>query len=69
MIVPVADMLTFDRLQFAATITFHYLFPQLTMGLAVCVFHPGHERLDAASCENTIVTDGQRVDADLSCMT
>ena len=29
-----ADMLTLDRLQFAATIIFHYLFPQLTMGLA-----------------------------------
>ena len=28
------DMLTFDRLQFAATIIFHYLFPQLTMGVA-----------------------------------
>jgi cytochrome d ubiquinol oxidase subunit I len=27
-------MLTVDRLQFAATIIFHYLFPQLTMGLA-----------------------------------
>ncbi len=26
--------LTVDRLQFAFTITFHYLFPQLTMGLA-----------------------------------
>jgi cytochrome d ubiquinol oxidase subunit I len=29
-----ADMLTMDRLQFAVTIVFHYLFPQLTMGLA-----------------------------------
>jgi cytochrome bd-type quinol oxidase subunit 1 len=26
-------MLTFDRLQFAVTIIFHRLFPQLTMGL------------------------------------
>ena len=26
--------LTVDRLQFAFTITFHYLFPQLTMALA-----------------------------------
>ena len=25
--------LVIDRLQFAFTITFHYLFPQLTMGL------------------------------------
>ncbi len=32
-----ADMLTFDRLQFAGTIIFHYLFPQLTMGLALMV--------------------------------
>ena len=28
------DALTLHRLQFAFTITFHYLFPQLTMGLA-----------------------------------
>lgn len=28
------DALTIDRLQFAFTITYHYLFPQLTMGLA-----------------------------------
>jgi cytochrome bd-type quinol oxidase subunit 2 len=32
-----ADMLTFDRLQFAASIIFHYLFPQLTMGLAFMI--------------------------------
>src|ERR1700739_4666471 len=29
------DALTLHRLQFAFTITFHYLFPQLTMGLAL----------------------------------
>lgn len=29
------DALTLDRLHFAFTITFHYLFPQLTMGLAL----------------------------------
>jgi len=29
-----ADVLTYDRLHFAGTIIFHYLFPQLTMGLA-----------------------------------
>jgi cytochrome d ubiquinol oxidase subunit I len=29
--------LTIDRLQFAFTITFHYLFPQLTMGLALLI--------------------------------
>ncbi|HEX3100252.1 MAG TPA: cytochrome ubiquinol oxidase subunit I, partial [Pyrinomonadaceae bacterium] len=27
-----------DRLQFAFTITYHYLFPQLTMGLAPLIF-------------------------------
>ena len=26
-----------DRLQFAFTITFHYIFPQLTMGLALLI--------------------------------
>ncbi len=30
--------LTVDRLHFAFTITFHYLFPQLTMGLALLIF-------------------------------
>ena len=30
--------LLYDRLQFAFTITFHYLFPQLTMGLALLIF-------------------------------
>jgi cytochrome d ubiquinol oxidase subunit I len=29
--------LVIDRLQFAFTITFHYLFPQLTMGLALLI--------------------------------
>src|ERR1043165_3899301 len=29
--------LTLDRLHFAFTITFHYLFPQLTMGLALLI--------------------------------
>jgi cytochrome d ubiquinol oxidase subunit I len=32
-----ANMLAFDRLHFAATVTFHYLFPQLTMGLALLI--------------------------------
>ena len=31
------DALTMHRLQFAFTITFHYLFPQLTMGLALLI--------------------------------
>jgi len=26
-----------DRLQFAFTVTFHYIFPQLTMGLALLI--------------------------------
>ena len=33
------DALLFNRLQFAATVTFHYLFPQLTMGLALLIFY------------------------------
>lgn len=36
------DMIFYDRLQFAFTITFHYLFPQLTMGLSlIIVFYKG----------------------------
>ncbi len=31
------DMLFYDRLQFGFTITFHYIFPQLTMGLSLIV--------------------------------
>ncbi|RMH34274.1 MAG: cytochrome ubiquinol oxidase subunit I [Nitrospirae bacterium] len=31
--------LLYDRLQFAVTITFHYLFPQLTMGLALLLVY------------------------------
>ncbi|RMD73200.1 MAG: cytochrome ubiquinol oxidase subunit I, partial [Bacteroidetes bacterium] len=31
------DMLLYHRLQFAFTISFHYLFPQLTMGLALMI--------------------------------
>ena len=29
----------YDRLQFAVTATFHYLFPQLTMGLALLLLY------------------------------
>jgi cytochrome d ubiquinol oxidase subunit I len=32
------DALLLSRLQFAFTITYHYLFPQLTMGLALIIF-------------------------------
>ena len=31
--------LQYDRLQFAVTATFHYLFPQLTMGLALLLVY------------------------------
>lgn len=31
--------LLYDRLQFAVTVTFHYLFPQLTMGLALLILY------------------------------
>ena len=34
-----ASALIYDRLQFAATATFHYLFPQLTMGLALLLLY------------------------------
>src|ERR1700683_3884586 len=44
------------RLQFAFTITFHYIFPQLTMGLALLILilktialHTGDEHYDAAA--------------------
>ena len=33
-----ADALFVHRLHFAFTITFHYIFPQLTMGLALLIF-------------------------------
>lgn len=33
------DMLFYDRMQFAFTITFHYLFPQLTMGLSFIIVY------------------------------
>lgn len=31
------DMIFYDRLQFAFTISFHYIFPQLTMGLSLII--------------------------------
>jgi len=34
-----ASALLYDRLQFAFTATFHYLFPQLTMGLALLIVY------------------------------
>ena len=34
----VQEALTIHRLHFAFTVTFHYLFPQLTMGLALLIF-------------------------------
>ena len=32
-------VLLYDRLQFAFTITFHYVFPTLTMGLALLIVY------------------------------
>ncbi|HGY54393.1 MAG TPA: hypothetical protein ENK44_01700, partial [Caldithrix abyssi] len=31
------DLILYHRLQFAFTISFHYLFPQLTMGLSALI--------------------------------
>ena len=31
------DMIFYGRMQFAFTITFHYIFPQLTMGLSLMI--------------------------------
>ncbi|VAW26523.1 Cytochrome d ubiquinol oxidase subunit I, partial [hydrothermal vent metagenome] len=33
------DLIFYDRLQFAFTITFHYIFPQLTMGLSLIIVY------------------------------
>ncbi len=33
------NIMVYDRMQFALTITFHYLFPQLTMGLALLLLY------------------------------
>ncbi len=50
------DALLVHRLQFAFTIAFHYLFPQLTMGLSLLIvllkamaFRAGHERYNVAA--------------------
>ncbi|MEZ5162289.1 MAG: cytochrome ubiquinol oxidase subunit I [Fimbriimonadaceae bacterium] len=34
-----SDPLLWHRIQFAFTVTFHYIFPQLTMGLALLIFN------------------------------
>ncbi len=51
-----SDPVTVDRLLFAFTVTYHYLFPQLTMGLALLIFllktralRTGDEHLDASA--------------------
>src|SRR5215213_2975744 len=51
-----SDPILWHRLQFAFTITFHYLFPQLTMGLALLIvilktigLRTGDLRYDAAA--------------------
>ena len=50
------DILTLHRLHFAFTVTFHYLFPQLTMGLALLIvvmktlaLKTGNERYDISA--------------------
>lgn len=45
--------LQYDRLQFAVTATFHYLFPQLTMGLALLLVYL---RTRDLLSEGTIIT-------------
>jgi len=51
-----ADVLLWHRIQFAFTVTFHYLFPQLTMGLVVLIVvwkglavYRGNERCNEAA--------------------
>ncbi|MEJ2187077.1 MAG: cytochrome ubiquinol oxidase subunit I [Gemmatimonadota bacterium] len=51
-----SDPVTVDRLLFAFTVTYHYLFPQLTMGLALLIFllktralRTGEAHLDASA--------------------
>ncbi|HKI96279.1 MAG TPA: cytochrome ubiquinol oxidase subunit I [Gemmatimonadales bacterium] len=51
-----SDPITVDRLLFAFTVTYHYLFPQLTMGLALILFilktaawRTGNTHLDRAA--------------------
>ncbi len=51
-----SDPITVDRLLFAFTVTYHYLFPQLTMGLALLLFvlktaawRTGNTHLDRAA--------------------
>jgi cytochrome d ubiquinol oxidase subunit I len=53
---PMSDAVLWHRLQFAFTITYHYLFPQLTMGLAPLIvlwkwrgLRTGEARYDAAA--------------------
>ena len=50
------NALTWDRFQFGFTITYHYLFPQLTMGLALVILvlkilalKTGEDRYNAAA--------------------
>ena len=50
------DALLLHRIHFGFTITFHYLFPQLTMGLALLIvvmktiaLRTGNERYDEAA--------------------
>jgi len=51
------DMLFYDRMQFAFTITFHYLFPQLTMGLSFIIVYFKWKFLNT---ENVIYNDASK---------
>ena len=49
-----------DRLQFAFTITFHYIFPQLTMGLALLIVYLKTMALRPATNTTTAPRDSGR---------
>ncbi len=51
------DLLTLDRIHFAFTITYHYLFPQLTMGLALLIVVLKTLALRAADAETAAKYD------------
>ena len=59
------DPALWHRLQFAFTVTYHYLFPQLTMGLALLiVFLKGMGVADVQSAERTFTQPVVSVEAD-----
>jgi len=54
------DALTLHRLQFAFTVTYHYLFPQLTMGLALLIVILKTIALRKADARNRLKNDDQQ---------